>query len=150
MKGIFQAKNPGAQYDFNFSYIALGPMSKYVTHSHATPEFYYVLDGETEWIVDGETYVARPGHVYFHGPYRDHEMRGLLEGEPMRAITGSWAPFGDRTVWSQPGFLLESLPGDELAHGLSVDFDFHRFARKELEFKKATGIEKKSIHSGNK
>jgi len=134
MKGIFQARNPGAQYDFNFSYIALGPMSKYVTHSHATPEFYYVLDGETEWILDGETFTARPGHVYFHGPYRNHEMRGLREGEPMRAITGSWAPFGDRDVWAQPGYLLEPLPKPNETAEIPDEFDFHRFARKSMKF----------------
>jgi mannose-6-phosphate isomerase-like protein (cupin superfamily) len=138
MKGIFQARNPGAQYDFNFSYIALGPTSKYVTHSHATPEFYYVLDGETEWIVDGETFTARPGHVYFHGPYRNHEMRGLREGEPMRAITGSWAPFGDRKVWKQPGFLLAPLPNQGEAVEIPDDFDFHRFSRRSMKFETAS------------
>ena len=92
MKGVFRAARPEGSYDFNLSYIAIGPTGKYVTHSHATPEFYYILEGETEWILDGETFTARPGHVYFHGPYWDHEMRGLAEGVPMRAITGSWAP----------------------------------------------------------
>ena len=138
MKGVFQARNPGAQYDFNFSYIALGPTSKYVTHSHATPEFYYVLDGETEWILDGERFIARPGNVYFHSPYQDHEMRGLLEGVPMRAITGSWAPFGDRNVWKRQGTLLEPLPELEPSSVIPEDFDFHRFARTRASFQKAT------------
>jgi len=150
MKGIFQAKNPDAQYDFNFSYIALGPTSKYVTHSHATPEFYYVLDGETEWILDGETFTARPGHVYFHGPYRNHEMRGLREGEPMRAITGSWAPFGDREVWARPGFLLESLPDQDEAAEIPEDFDFHRFARRSMEFASAAdALPEARVQGGN-
>ncbi|HEB88324.1 MAG TPA: cupin domain-containing protein [Deltaproteobacteria bacterium] len=137
MKGIFQARNPGGRYDFNFSYIALGPMAKYVTHSHATPEFYYVLDGETEWIIEGDRFVARAGHVYFHSPYDDHEMRGLLEGVPMRAITGSWAPFGDRSVWKQPGFLLEGLPDPDPAKAIPDTFDFHRFPRETVRFPEA-------------
>ena len=39
----FHAKVPEQLYDFNMSYIANGPKGKYVTHSHATPEFYYVI-----------------------------------------------------------------------------------------------------------
>jgi quercetin dioxygenase-like cupin family protein len=132
MKGVFRAARPEGPYDFNVSYLAIGPTGKYVTHSHATPEFYYILEGETEWILDGETFTARPGHVYFHGPYRDHEMRGLAEGVPMRSITGSWAPFGDRRVWTEPGFLLEPLPPQPSGAEISAGFDFHRFETKAL------------------
>ncbi|MDH3687676.1 MAG: cupin domain-containing protein [Myxococcales bacterium] len=134
MKGVFRAARPAGSYDFNLSYIAIGPRGKYVTHSHATPEFYYVLEGETEWTLDGETSIARPGHVYFHAPYWDHEMRGLVAGVPMRAITGSWAPFGDRRVWTEPALLLELLPEQPSGAELPEAFDFHRFETRELSF----------------
>ena len=134
MKGVFRASRPDGPYDFNLSYIATGPTGKYVTHSHATPEFYYILEGETEWIVGAETFTARAGHTYFHSPYSDHEMRGLVEGKPMRAITGSWAPFGDRSVWTKPGFLLEPLPTQPPEATMAEAFDFHQFETKKLEF----------------
>ncbi len=136
MKGIFQAKVPDAQYDFNLSYIAVGPKGKYITHSHAAPEFYYILGGKTEWIVDGERYIAKAGNVYVHSPYMDHEMRGLVEGVPEIAITGSWSPFGDRRVFEEPGYLTERLPQQPSRSFLSDDFNFHDFKiRKELEFR---------------
>ncbi len=109
MKGVFQAKVPEGQYDLNFSYIAIGSHGKYVTHSHATPEFYYILGGRTEWILNGVTSEARAGDLYFHSPYQDHEMRVLSADKPMRAITGSWAPFGDRSVFNAPFYLLGDI-----------------------------------------
>lgn len=135
MKGIFQAKVPGSQYDFNISYIAVGPKGKYITHSHATPEFYYILGGETEWIVGGKRYIATAGNMYIHSPYIDHEMRGLTEGVPEVAITGSWAPFGDRSVFQAPGFLTEPLTQQPRESILKDDFNFHDFRiRRGLEF----------------
>jgi len=113
MKGVFQAKVPKKKFDFNFSYIATGPTGKYVTHSHATPEFYYILAGKTEWIADGKRYVAVPGNLYFHNPYVNHEMRGLEEGNPEIVITGSWAPFGDRSVFNPPILMTEVLPTNQ-------------------------------------
>ena len=135
MKGIFQAKVPDGLYDFNMSYIALGPHGKYVTHSHATPEFYYVLGGHTEWILEGETFTATAGDVFFHSPYWNHEMKPLKSGKPLRAVTGSWAPFGDRTVFQKPFLLLEALPVQSKEAVIGDSFDFYDFVLMEdLEF----------------
>ena len=131
MKGVFQAKVPDEQYDFNISYLSTGPRSKYVTHSHATPEFYYILGGKTEWLVNGTTYEAVPGNVYFHSPYWDHEMRGLKEGAPQVAITGSWAPFGDRSVFEQPMLFTETLHKQPKTAFIGKDFNFHDFKIKQ-------------------
>ncbi|MBE9539458.1 MAG: cupin domain-containing protein [Proteobacteria bacterium] len=137
MKGIFQAKVPGSQYDFNISYIGVGPKGKYITHSHATPEFYYILGGETEWIVDGKTYIAKAGNMYVHSPYVDHEMRGLVEGEPEVVITGSWSPYGDRSVFQAQGLLTESLVEQAESSFIANDFNFHDFKiKKGLAFQK--------------
>lgn len=137
MKGVFQAKVPGSQYDFNVSYIAVGPKGKYITHSHATPEFYYILGGETQWIVDQKHYVAKAGNMYVHSPYIDHEMRGLIEGDPEVVITGSWAPFGDRSVFQVPGLLTEALPQQPVESVIADDFNFHNFnTRSGLVFQK--------------
>jgi mannose-6-phosphate isomerase-like protein (cupin superfamily) len=127
MKGVFQAKVPGSQYDFNISYIGVGPKGKYITHSHATPEFYYILGGETEWIVDKKRYVARAGNMYVHSPYVDHEMRGLIEGDPEVVITGSWAPFGDRSVFKKSGLISEALVQQPAESVIAEDFNFHDF-----------------------
>jgi mannose-6-phosphate isomerase-like protein (cupin superfamily) len=137
MKGVYQAKVPGSQYDFNISYIAVGPKGKYITHSHATPEFYYILGGETEWIVDGKRYVASAGNMYVHSPYMDHEMRGLVEGAPEVVITGSWSPFGDRSVFQAPGLLTEPLVQQPTGSFIADDFNFHDFKIKQgLKFQK--------------
>jgi len=130
MKGIFQAKVPEQLYDFNMSYIANGPKGKYVTHSHATPEFYYILGGETEWLLNGETYTAVPGNVYFHSPYWDHEMQGLKEGTPKVAITGSWSPHGDRSVFEKDMVFTEALTTQVSSAVFRDTFNFHDFKLK--------------------
>ncbi|MDX2322050.1 MAG: cupin domain-containing protein [Moritella sp.] len=130
MKGIFQATVPEQLYDFNMSYIANGPKGKYVTHSHATPEFYYILGGETEWLLNGETYTAVAGNVYFHSPYWDHEMLGLKEGTPKVAITGSWSPHGDRSVFETPMVFTEALTTQASSAVFSDGFNFHDFKLK--------------------
>ncbi len=129
MTGVFRAKVPCKQYDLNYSYIVWGPHSKYVTHSHATPEFYYILSGKTEWIIggpDGHRYIATPGNIYFHPPYVDHEMLGLGD-KPLIAITGSWAPYGDRSVFTKPFKLNEPLPEQKTTAQFSENFKFNEF-----------------------
>lgn len=129
MTGIFRASVAGKQYDFNFSYIVWGPHSKYIMHSHATPEFYYILSGKTEWMLGGKkghTYTATSGNIYFHPPYVEHEMLGLGD-EPLIAITGSWAPYGDRSVFSKPFELNEPLPGQKASAKFPIDFRFNHF-----------------------
>lgn len=129
MTGVFRASVPCKQYDFNFSYIVWGPHSKYIMHSHATPEFYYILSGKTEWMLGGlkgHTYLATPGNIYFHPPYEEHEMLGLGD-DPLIAITGSWAPYGDRSVFDKPFKLNEPLPTQKATATFPKDFRFNRF-----------------------
>ncbi len=129
MTGVFRASVPGKQYDFNFSYIVWGPHSKYIMHSHATPEFYYILSGKTEWVLGGtkgHTYTATPGNIYFHPPYVEHEMLGL-GSDPLIAITGSWAPYGDRSVFSKPFELNEPLPTQKATAKFPENFRFNHF-----------------------
>lgn len=129
MTGLFRASVPGKSYDTNFSYIVWGPHSKYITHSHATPEFYYILSGKTEWRIGGtkgHTYTATAGNTYFHAPYQDHEMLGLEDG-PLIAITGSWAPYGDRSVFRKPFKLNEALPKQKKSALFPKNFKFNHF-----------------------
>ncbi|SFV65097.1 hypothetical protein MNB_SV-10-732 [hydrothermal vent metagenome] len=138
MTGLFRASVPGGQYDFNFSYIVWGPHSKYITHSHATPEFYYILTGKTKWMLGGpkgHTYIATPGNIYFHPPYQDHEMLGLGD-EPLIAITGSWAPYGDRSVFRKPFVLNEALPDQKRSAVFPKNFKFNHFKdlKKDLKY----------------
>ncbi len=108
-----------------------------MTHSHATPEFYYILGGETEWILEGEKEIGKAGDVFFHSPYWNHEMKVLKSKEALRAITGSWAPFGDRRVFEQPFVLLEDLPQQKSSAVIEEDFQFHNFDLMEgLEYGK--------------
>ena len=130
MKGVFRAIVPEKQYDFNVAYITWGPRSKYIMHSHATPEFYYILAGKTEWMLggpSGNVYSAEPGNMYFHAPYLEHEMRGLSDESGQVAITGSWAPNGDRSVFSESFVLNEPLPMQEKSAVFPEDFTFNDF-----------------------
>ncbi len=134
IKSVFRVKRPDSGYDLNYSYLAWGPQSKYTTHSHAICEFYYVLDGDVEYIINEQKYHGVPGNFYWHPPYYDHEMRGLKAGIPFLSISGSWIPFGKRELFELPFLLLEDIPEQG---GLTFpdDFDFHQFnLNKELEY----------------
>ncbi len=126
IKSVFRAKRPETGYDLNFSYLGWGPRAKYVTHSHAICEFYYVLEGDVEYIIDENKFHAVPGNFYFHPPYYDHEMRGLKDDVPFLSISGSWVPYGHRELFDQPFFLLEDVK-DQSHLSFPDDFNFHNF-----------------------
>ena len=133
IKSVFRVQRPEKGYDLNYSYLAWGPHSKYPTHSHAICEFYYVLKGDVEYIIDGNKYHGIPGNFYFHPPYYDHEKRGLKTNVPFLVITGSWIPFGKRALFEQPFFLLEDRPSSSST--FPSDFNFHDFKlNEELEY----------------
>lgn len=134
IKSVFRVNRPDTGYDLNYSYLAWGPRSKYVTHSHAICEFYYLLEGDVEYIIDNQTFHAVPGNFYFHPPYYDHEMRGLKKDIPFLSISGSWIPFGNRALFEQPFYLLEEVPMEQDI-SFPDDFDFHDFdLNRELTF----------------
>lgn len=134
IKSVFRVKRPDSGYDLNYSYLAWGPQSKYTTHSHAICEFYYLLEGDVEYIINKNKFHAVPGNFYWHPPYYDHEMRGLKEGVPFLSISGSWIPFGKRELFDQPFLLLEAIP-TQPEQQLPADFKFHPFKlNKQLKY----------------
>ncbi len=134
IKSVFRVKRPDSGYDLNYSYLAWGPQSKYTTHSHAICEFYYLLEGDVEYIINQQKFHAVPGNFYWHPPYYDHEMRGLKEGVPFLSISGSWIPYGKRELFDEPFLLLEDIPSLN-EQQLPADFKFHPFQlNKDLEY----------------
>ena len=126
IKSVFRVERPDSGYDLNYSYLAWGPQSKYTTHSHAICEFYYLLDGDVEYIINKQKFHAVPGNFYWHPPYYDHEMRGLKADVPFLSISGSWIPFGKRELFDEPFLLLEAIPVQTVSP-IPDDFDFHDF-----------------------
>ena len=134
IKSVFRVKRPDSGYDLNYSYLAWGPQSKYTTHSHAICEFYYMLEGDVEYIINKNKFHAVPGNFYWHPPYYDHEMRGLKADVPFLSISGSWIPFGKRELFDKPFLLLENIPVQN-EQQLPDDFKFHPFnLNKELKY----------------
>lgn len=130
IKSVFRVKRPDSGYDLNYSYLVWGPESKYVTHSHAICEFYYILEGDVEYIINGEKYHGVPGNFYFHPPYYDHEMRGLSKGVSFSSISGSWIPHGKRELFDLPFLLLEDVENMESV-SFPDNFNFHDFKMKK-------------------
>lgn len=126
IKSVFRVKRPDSGYDLNYSYLAWGPQSKYTTHSHAICEFYYLLEGDVEYIINQQKFHAVPGNFYWHPPYYDHEMRGLKADVPFLSISGSWIPYGKRELFEEPFLLLETIIPQEV-NPIPNDFDFHDF-----------------------
>lgn len=130
IKSVFRVKRPDSGYDLNYSYLVWGPESKYITHSHAICEFYYILEGDVEYIINGEKYHGVPGNFYFHPPYYDHEMRGLTKSVSFSSISGSWIPHGKRELFDLPFLLLEDVENME-GGSFPDNFNFHNFKMKK-------------------
>lgn len=130
IKSVFRAIRSDGGYDLNYSFLAWGPQSKYITHSHAICEFYYILEGDVEYIINGKEFHGVPGNFYFHPPYYDHEMRGLRKNVPFLSISGSWIPYGRRELFALPFIMLEDVPINDNPD-FPIDFDFHDFRIKK-------------------
>lgn len=124
-KAIFRASRPDGRWDFNFSQSAWGPRSTYVEHSHVIPEFYYVLSGPVIYGVDGDLHESVPGDILFNNSYSPHLARGIVDGLVFRSFSSTFAPNGDRSVFTRPYFLVEPLPEQPATARLPTDFEFH-------------------------
>ena len=81
------------------------PGAIYVGHKHESPEIYYVISGEAEWTVDGETFRATPGTAIYAKPYAVHRMVNVGEG----ILKTVWMWWGKPSVTNQPSIRVEPL-----------------------------------------
>ena len=87
----------------------LAPRAIYAGHVHPVPEFYVVLDGQVEWTLSTDTFVAEPGEVVYIAPNTMHRMVNLTD-DLVRAVWGRWALNGDRSVFEGEFRFVEPLP----------------------------------------
>ena len=73
--------------------ITFAPASNSGSHPHGSTEIFYVLSGELDHIVNGETQVLKPGMLGFVRP--PDEVNHVVRGdEPVKALV-IWAPGGE-------------------------------------------------------
>lgn len=63
------------------------------SHPHGSTEIFYMLSGELEHVVDGKSYLLKPGMLGFVRP-PDHVTHKVPGAEPARALV-IWAPGGE-------------------------------------------------------
>jgi len=125
LKGFFRAQRADGGWDFNISQMVWGAHARYVEHSHSIPEFYYMMSGPVEHWVGETKYRAMPGDIFMTNSYETHQSRGIVDDLPFRNIGASWAPNGDRSVFSRPFYLLETLPVQPASADLGDAPKFH-------------------------
>ena len=89
--------------DVLFGEAEWAPGAIYVGHSHESPEIYYVISGEAQWTVDGETFLATPGTVVYAKPNAVHRMVNVGDGN-LKAV---WMWWGEPDVINQFPELVE-------------------------------------------
>ena len=124
-KALYQAKRQEAGWDFNMSQMMWGPHARYVEHSHSIPEFYYMMSGPVEHWIEDEKHTAMPGDIFITSSYVNHQSQGITDGVPFRNISGSWAPNGDRSVFTRPFFIVEPLLEQSDVIELGSEVGFH-------------------------
>ncbi|HJO05000.1 MAG TPA: dimethylsulfonioproprionate lyase family protein [Acidobacteriota bacterium] len=87
----------------------LAPRAIYAGHVHPQPEFYVVLDGQAEWTLGDETFIAERGEVVYIAPNTMHRMVNLTD-DMVQAIWGRWAPNGDRSLFEGEFRFVKPLP----------------------------------------
>ena len=95
--------------DLHVGFWELAPRAIYAGHLHPVPEFYVIVDGQIEWTLGEETFLAEPGEVIYIAPNTIHRMVNLTD-DIARAIWGRWAPNGDRSVYDGGYRYVEPLP----------------------------------------
>lgn len=95
--------------DLHIGFWELAPRAIYAGHVHPVPEFYVILDGQSEWTLGSDTFLAEPGEVIYIPPNTIHRMVNLTD-DIVRAIWGRWAPNGDRSVYAGRYRYVEPLP----------------------------------------
>ena len=87
----------------------LAPWAIYAGHVHPVPEFYVLIEGQVEWSLGDETFLAEPGEFIYIAPSTMHRMVNLTDGVA-RAVWGRWAPNGDRSVYEGKSRYVEPIP----------------------------------------
>ena len=81
------------------------PGAVYVGHAHPAPEIYYVISGEAEWTVDGQTFKATAGTAIFTKPNAVHRMVNTGK-ENLKTV---WMWWGGPAVLNQFPVIVEPL-----------------------------------------
>lgn len=84
-----------AQDDVRMGLQELEPGASYPAHHHASPEVYFVVQGEARWNVGGEAIAAPVGTLVYTPPHAIHRVNNS-GSEPLRWLYLWWAPSGDR------------------------------------------------------
>lgn len=81
-------------------------------HSHREhSETFYVIDGQVEWTVEGETQVLEPGDTVYIPPFAHHIAR-VLGGETARMLL-IWEPAGWETGMAESARLTAEQRANE-------------------------------------
>ena len=91
--------------DVYFGEAEWAPGAIYVGHKHPAPEIYYVISGEAEWTVDGETFLATAGTAIYTRPNGVHRMVNVGDG----ILKTVWMWWGKPSVTHQPSVRVEPL-----------------------------------------
>lgn len=83
--------------DVYFGEAEWAPGAIYIGHKHPAPEIYYVVSGEAEWTIDGETFRATPGTAIYTKPGAVHRMVNVGE-EILKTV---WIWWGKPEVLNQ-------------------------------------------------
>ncbi len=83
--------------EVSLAVLELDPESVYPSHSHDSPEIYFVTEGEAECTWDGECFTVRAGSAINTPRGMAHRLKNIGAGK-FRAIEFWWAPGGDREI----------------------------------------------------
>ncbi len=91
--------------DAHAGLLEIAPGTDYPAHVHAWPEAYFIIEGTADCTWGEDSFTAESGTMIYGPPHTSHAMR-ITSEEPMLALVFSWAPGGDRGVFTEDGRLI--------------------------------------------
>ena len=89
---LFSGPSQGAPVDVGV--ITFPPGTNSGDHPHSVTEIFYVLDGELEHVVNGDSHILSPGMLGYVKPPDLVNHKVAPDGSPARALV-IWAPGGE-------------------------------------------------------
>lgn len=92
---------------FGAAWAILAPGESTKHHQHQELETFFIVRGQGEMTVDGDTASVEPGSVVFHQPFHQHTLRNTSDAEDLLFLTVWWE---DRAVWAEEAPQRGDLP----------------------------------------
>ena len=95
LRSVYRYKELVREKTIAMGVLELDPGAEYPAHAHPAREYYYIVDGEAEWVVDEQKKVLSAGAVIKHESEAVHAFKNLSEERTLKLVWLWWSDGSD-------------------------------------------------------